>query len=99
MIGTNLTNRKISVKKKPIVPVNIERSKIVGLYIAHDDGNNDGKVVFVWDRTTRTTTRIVNRLNSLFPLVSSNGAHVAYSSGDRDMINGPHDVYLWDRLN
>ncbi len=25
--------------------------------------------------------------------------HVAYSSGDLDMINGPADVYLWDRLN
>jgi Tol biopolymer transport system component len=67
--------------------------------IAHHDGNREGKVVFVWDRTTRTTTRVVNTLNSLVPRVSADGALVAYSSGDLDMINGPPDVYLWDRLN
>ena len=38
MIGTNLTNKKSNVKKKPIVPINIDQSNIVGLYIAHDDG-------------------------------------------------------------
>src|SRR3954453_24163944 len=38
MIGTNLTKRKISVKKNPSVPMNIVQSKIVGEYIAQDDG-------------------------------------------------------------
>ena len=67
--------------------------------VAPGDGNRDGKAVFIWDRATRTTTRIVNQLNSLSPVASSDGTHVAYSSGDLDMINGPADVYLWDRLN
>ena len=67
--------------------------------IVQGDGNFEGKVLFVWDRTTRTSTRIVNNLNSLYPLISADGAHVAYTSGDLDMINGPPDVYLWDRLN
>ena len=67
--------------------------------VAPGDGNRDGKAVFIWDRATRTTTRIVNQLNSLSPVASSDGTHVAYNSGDLDMINGPPDVYLWDRLN
>jgi Tol biopolymer transport system component len=61
------------------------------------DERHDGKQIFVWDRVTGTTTRIVRDLNSLSPRVSSDGSHVAYDSGDLDMINGPPDVYLWDR--
>src|SRR6185369_11512646 len=36
--GKNRINRNNRLKKSPIVPRNIEKSQIVGLYIAHDDG-------------------------------------------------------------
>ena len=51
----------------------------------------------VWDRRTRTTTRVVNSLNSRGPVISGDGNHLAYDAGDLDGINGPEDVYLWDR--
>src|SRR6185436_12432322 len=36
--GKNRINRNNKLRKSPIVPRNIEKSQIVGLYIAHDDG-------------------------------------------------------------
>ena len=53
--------------------------------------------VFVWDRRTRTTTRVVNTLNSRGPVISGDGSHIAYNNGDLDGINGPEESHLWDR--
>src|ERR1043165_8114777 len=38
IIGRNRTNKKIKLINKPIVPMNIDQSQNVGLYIAQDDG-------------------------------------------------------------
>src|ERR1041384_1666603 len=38
IIGKNLMNRNSKLRNKPMVPMNIEKSQKVGLYIAHDDG-------------------------------------------------------------
>ena len=61
-------------------------------------GDADGRQsdVFVWDRRTRTTTRLISSLNALSPVISGDGSHIAYDAGELDGINGPYDVYLWD---
>ena len=65
--------------------------------LAPGDASGRRSDVFVWDRRTRTTTRVVNFLNSRGPVISGDGSHIAYNNGDLDGINGPEDVYLWDR--
>ena len=52
--------------------------------------------VFVWDRRTGTTTRLINGLNALSPVISADGSHIAYDAGELDGINGPYDIYLWE---
>ena len=63
------------------------------------DANYRQADVFLWDRQTRTTTRLVNDLNCLSAAVSADGSHVAFDMGDLDIIHGPEDVYLWDRAS
>src|SRR5687767_14532821 len=71
MIGRNRTNRKISEKKKPIVPINIDRSITVGEYIAHDDGRKSRfkLVTMITKRSSHiprlTTSEIMNSQNGL----------------------------------
>ena len=56
MIGRNLTKRKMSVKKNPIVPKYIDQSNIDGEYIAHEDGRKSR-----W----RLVTMMTNRSNHI----------------------------------
>ena len=75
------------------------------VYLSHStvlvpgDANGRQSDVFVWDRRTHTTTRVVNALNARGRVISGDGSHIAYSAGDLDGINGPGDVYLWDRTD
>src|SRR5215213_7123151 len=71
MIGRNRTNRKISEKKNPSVPMNIDQSMIVGEYIAHEDGRKSRfKLVTMMTNLsshmpTLTTSEIMNSQNGL----------------------------------
>ena len=71
IIGRKRTNRKINVKKNPIVPTNIDQSKIVGEYIAHEDGRKSRcRLVTIMTKRsshipTLTTSEIINNQNAL----------------------------------
>lgn len=65
------------------------------------DDNESGDV-FLWDRTTRLTTRITaGNGSSGDPSISGDGSVVAFSSAASDLVpgdvNGVSDVFLWER--
>jgi hypothetical protein len=75
----------------------VHRSHSTGL--VPGDANGREADVFVWDRRTRTTTRVVNALNAGGVVISGDGSHIAYDAGDLDGINGPEDLYVGERTD
>jgi Tol biopolymer transport system component len=63
---------------------------------------NGGEDVFVWDRTTGTTTRLTNGNGYSFgPVMSADGGYIAYVSDASNLVPGETHkepgTYLWDR--
>lgn len=72
-----------------------------GRYIAYrseasnlvpDDSNGSDDDVFLWDRTTRTTTRVGTYTGNYGPSISADGRFIAYNSDYAQ-------VSVWDREN
>lgn len=66
-------------------------------------GDTNGRTdVFLWDRTSSTTTQVTEGNGaSEFPAISADGDHVVFRSAASDLVvgdeNGHSDVFVWDR--
>ena len=71
MTGMKRTNRKNRVKKRPMVPMNVDQSHIVGWYMPHDEGRKSrcSEVTMMTNRSSHIPTFVniaqMNRATAL----------------------------------
>lgn len=70
--------------------------------VPNDTGNGKNDV-FLWDRTTGTTSRVIKgNDHSGGPRISADGGHLTFSSLASNLVPGDTDnsadVYVWDRF-